>query len=384
MSGVVLAPETTTGVASPLRANLKRTDDASTLAKDLLGVNLVPEITVHSVPDATSPSSIDQKVPSIFHHVPFRFSFDPPSDPASVSAFARAYPDLLGYHMWSSWDRLTVVSTSGPTGSEEDDDSDFGWDFSGLSDPSAMRDFMSACDYCLSGCSNDGHSLGDEGYDPSRECLHIDQEDHGEDNHLGMPQDDNAHVPASHVDIPRELAMVPVPAGGQDTQLEQFREMQAKLDEEAGRLVQLRQNIEQEWAGRALAEGARHRARDVQRRIVDDARAGLPPAFSGVGQNLAAAAMLLRAMPEPSTTEGRRIQGELKGLLEDAAVRRAESSASRRQGCPSEHRATSYRHVREASVRTERTRDGTPASPDCLGDEQHCRDRRARLEEKVR
>jgi hypothetical protein len=69
--------------------------------------------------------------------------------------------------------------------------------------------------------------------------------------------------------------------------------MQAKLDEEAGRLVQLRQNIEQEWAGRALAGGARHRAWDVQRRIVDDARAGLPPAFSGASQNLAAAAMLL-------------------------------------------------------------------------------------------
>jgi hypothetical protein len=29
--------------------------------------------------------------------------------------------------------------------------------------------------------------------------------------------------------------------------------------------------------------------------------------------------MLLRAMPEPSTTEGRHIQGELKNLLEDAA-----------------------------------------------------------------
>jgi hypothetical protein len=39
-------------------------------------------------------------------------------------------------------------------------------------------------------------------------------------------------------------------------------------------------------------------------------------------------------MPEPSTTEGQRIQGELKGLLENAAVQRAESSASRRQGCP--------------------------------------------------
>jgi hypothetical protein len=111
---------------------------------------------------------------------------------------------------------------------------------------SAMQDFMSACDYCLSDCSDDGHNLGNEGCDPSRECFHIDQGDHSEDNHLGMPQDDNAPVPASRVDIPRKLAVVPVPAGGQDTQLEQFREMQAKLDEEAGRLVQLRQNIEQD------------------------------------------------------------------------------------------------------------------------------------------
>jgi hypothetical protein len=138
MSGVVLAPETTTGVASPQHAKPKRTDDTSTLVRDLLGVSLVPEITVHSVPDATSPPSIDQKVPSVFHPVPFRFSFDPPSDPASVSAFARAYPDLPGYHMWSTWDRLTAVSTSGPAGSEEEDDPDFGWDFSGLRDPSAM------------------------------------------------------------------------------------------------------------------------------------------------------------------------------------------------------------------------------------------------------
>jgi hypothetical protein len=213
MSGVGLAPETTTRVASPQRANPKRTDGASTLAKDLLSVSLVPAITVHSVPDATSPPFIDQEVPSVFHPIPFRFSFDPPSDPASVSAFARAYPDLPGYHMWSSWDRLAAVSTSGPAGSEEDDDSDFGWDFSGLSDPSAMRDFMSACDYCLSGCADDGHSLGDEGCDPSRECFHIDQGDHGEYNHLGMPQEDNAPVTASHVDIPRELVVVPVPAG---------------------------------------------------------------------------------------------------------------------------------------------------------------------------
>jgi hypothetical protein len=104
--------------------------------------------------------------------------------------------------------------------------------------------------------------------------------------------------------------------------------MQARLEEEAGQLVQLRQNVGQEWAGRAPAGEARHLPQDVQHRIADDARARLPPASSGVGQNLAAAAILLRAMPEPSTTEGRRIQGELKNLLDDVAVRRAKSSAS--------------------------------------------------------
>jgi hypothetical protein len=250
-------------VASPQRASPKRTDDTSTLTKDLLGLTLVPGMTVRSVPDATSPPSIDQEVPSVFHPVPFRFSFDPPSDPASVSAFTRAYPDLPGYHMWSTWDRLTTVSTSGPAGSKEEEDPSFGWVFSGLGDPGAMRNFMSACDHCLSGCSDDGHGPDDEGYDPSRECFHVDQGDHDEGNHLGMTGVGDPPGPTSRVDIPRELAVVPVPTGGQDTQLEQIREMQAKVDEEAGRLVQLRQNIEQEWAGRTLAGGARHQAWDV-------------------------------------------------------------------------------------------------------------------------
>jgi hypothetical protein len=217
MSGVALAPETTTDVASQQRVNPKRTDDANALTKDLLGVSLVPEMTVQSVPDATSPPSINQEVPSNFHHVPFRFSFDPPSDPASVSAFVRAYPDLPGYHMWSTWDRLTAVSTSRPAVSEEEGDPDVNWDFSELHDPSAMCDFMSAYDHCLSGCSDDGHSLVDEGCDPTRKCFHIDQEGHDGENHLGMPGSDGALAPTSRVEIPRELAVVQVPMGGQDT-----------------------------------------------------------------------------------------------------------------------------------------------------------------------
>jgi hypothetical protein len=214
MSSVDLASETKTSVVSPQHANPKQTDDASTLAKDLLGVSLVPEITVQSVPDATLSPSVDQEVPSVFRPMPFRFSFDPPSDPASVDSFIKAYPNLLGYHMWSTWDRLAAVSTYGPPGSEEDDESDYGWDFSGLDNPSAMRDFMTACDYCLSDCSDGGHSLDDEDCGPSHECFHVDLGGLDEGNHLGMPEDGDPPRPAPRVNILRELAVVPIPARG--------------------------------------------------------------------------------------------------------------------------------------------------------------------------
>jgi hypothetical protein len=52
--------------------------------------------------------------------------------------------------------------------------------------------------------------------------------------------------------------VVPVPAGGQDAQLEQIREVQARLDEGAGTLEQFWRNIGQEWADRAPAREARH------------------------------------------------------------------------------------------------------------------------------
>jgi hypothetical protein len=224
-----------------------------------------------------------------------------------VEAFIEACTNPPGYHMRSPWDRLTVVSTYRPSGSEEDDEPDFWWDFSGLGNPSAMRDFMTACDYCLSDCSDGSHSFGDEDCGPSRECFHVDLVGPGEGNHLGMPENGDPPRPAPRVDILRELAVVPVPAGGQDAQLEQIRKVQARLDEGAGTLEQFRRNIGQEWGDRAPAGEARHLPQGIQLRIADDVRARPPPASSGVGQNLAAVAILLRAMPEPSTTEGQRI-----------------------------------------------------------------------------
>jgi hypothetical protein len=171
--------------------------------------------------------------------------------------------------------------------------------------------------------------------------------------------------------------------GGHDPQLEQIRGVPTKLDEGAGALEPIRRDVGQEWAGQPPAGEMRHLPQGFQHRTADDVRVRPPPASSGVGQNLAAAAMLLRAMLEPSTTEGRRIQGELKNLLEGAAVRRAERSASRRQGYPSEHRAATSRFMREASVHTGRTRNTAPAAPGRLGNERHHHDRRAHLDERV-
>jgi hypothetical protein len=100
-SGIDLTSETKTSAVSPQHANSKWTDDASTLAKGLLGVTLVPETTVQSTPDVTSSPPVDQEVPTDSHLVPFRFSLDPPSDFASVDAFIEASPNPPGYRMRS-------------------------------------------------------------------------------------------------------------------------------------------------------------------------------------------------------------------------------------------------------------------------------------------
>jgi hypothetical protein len=134
-SGIDLAFETKTSAVSPQHADSEQTDDASTLAKGLLDVTLVPKTTVQSVPDVTSSPPVDQEVPSDSHLTPFGFSLDPPSSFALGDTLVEASPNPLGFRVRSPWDRLTDVSTYGPSRSEEDDEPDSCWDFSGLGDP---------------------------------------------------------------------------------------------------------------------------------------------------------------------------------------------------------------------------------------------------------
>ena len=66
--------------------------------------------------------------------------------------------------------------------------------------------------------------------------------------------------------------------------------------------------------------------------------------------------MLVHAMPEPSTTEGRRVRGKLWDLLETAAVQQAESSTSQRRGATSDLPSAPHIQNREAAVRPEPAR----------------------------
>jgi hypothetical protein len=71
--GATMAKQEASAV-SPQHANPKQTNDGSTLAKDLLGVILVPETTVQSASDVTLSPPVDQEVPTDSHLVPFGFS----------------------------------------------------------------------------------------------------------------------------------------------------------------------------------------------------------------------------------------------------------------------------------------------------------------------
>jgi hypothetical protein len=86
--------------------------------------------------------------------------------------------------------------------------------------------------------------------------------------------------------------------------------------------------------GEASARGERMRELGIQARdrINADFNVNNPDTPPRASQNLIAAAMLLRAMPAPSTPEARNLHREAQALIEQAVVRpgaRRPASASR-------------------------------------------------------
>jgi hypothetical protein len=121
-SGVDLAFKTKASAISPRHANPEQVDDASALTESLQDVALVPETMVQSVPDVTMSLLVDRKVSTDSHPTSFELSLNPPGDLTLAGALVEASSNPLGFRMRSPWDRLTDVSTYGPSGSEEDDD----------------------------------------------------------------------------------------------------------------------------------------------------------------------------------------------------------------------------------------------------------------------
>ena len=85
--------------------------------------------------------------------------------------------------------------------------------------------------------------------------------------------------------------------------------------------------LEQECAAHGMK--AREAGHVAQQQIMADGREGSPLGLPRASLKITAAALLIRAMPEPSTPEGRNLRKEAQALLKDAAVQQAESSASR-------------------------------------------------------
>jgi hypothetical protein len=117
--------------------------------------------------------------------------------------------------------------------------------------------------------------------------------------------------------------------------------------------VHLWATLEQGHSGRGDGGAARHKARNVNRRINNDEGGDQPLFFARASQNITAVAILLWTMLESSTVEGRQVRNKLRGLLECAAVQQAESSASRRREPEVELPTAPFWQEKEALVHPE-------------------------------
>ena len=197
------------------------------------------------------------------------------------------------------------------------------WDYSGLCDREAFLSFQAAADYCLT-CSDDS-SEGD--YDPTHQCFVAEVGDLC-DTDDDVVAADAAHAATAAVGATAAVAPpIPTDAAEQQAQLAQLRELETKLDEERRQMQKLHLTLEQECA--AHGTKARDAGCVAQKLIMAEGREGSPLGLPRASQKITAAALLIRAMHEPSTPEGRNLRKEAQALLEDAAVQQAESFASR-------------------------------------------------------
>ena len=196
-----------------------------------------------------------------------------------MSTSLSAYAELPGHHLRSTLDLIpTPPVSSYPEDPTSGDDELAGTDFSGYGDPETFMRFLEASNYCL------GYSNSDDGsYDPSRECFNLEVGGtlHNAQGDAGPSRQENATPPPNPTPgtDPGARGVASAPVGGHRPDLEQLDELEARLEEERARLRQLREALVRDPSGHGDRGEARRRARDVNRRIVED-QGGDAPVFS--------------------------------------------------------------------------------------------------------
>ena len=141
-----------------------------------------------------------------------------------ASAYASAHMEPSGHHQRFALDLSATTSAHTHIDSLEEDEAWAGADFSGLRDPKAMRRSLAASDYYFGYSDSDD----EDAHDPTRECFQIE---------LGMLSMGNEGGAAANATPPRRgslpaLAGVPTPDELRRLDLEQLRELQAKVEQD--------------------------------------------------------------------------------------------------------------------------------------------------------
>ena len=155
-------------------------------------------------------------------------------------------------------------------------------------------------------------------YDPTRECFMVELADGQIDDAPGNDGNGEADPQANQAVVPVATPSSSSSLAARQAQLAQLKELQAKLNEQRRQTQDLRAALEQQRT--ACGAHAQAAGRVAWERILADDNVDKPPGLKTAGEKLVAAAYLLQAMPEPSTTSGRNLRREAQTLIEQAAV----------------------------------------------------------------
>ena len=159
----------------------------------------------------------------------------------AATAYAFAHTEPLGRHQCFALDLIATSPTHTHIDSSEEDKAWAGADFSELRDPKAMRRFMAASDYCFSYSDSDDEDT----YDPTHECFNVElrmpsmsDEDEGAGNR-SSPHEGAGDAAPPRVEPPAARNKNPTPEELRRLDLEQLRELQAKVEQDRLLLQQL-------------------------------------------------------------------------------------------------------------------------------------------------